>query len=441
MSQPNSTWHGATSAVHAGYSPEGPYRPLTVPVYAAAAYEFGSHAEAIEKFALREPGFTYSRTGNPTVAALEARVATLEGGAQAVATATGQAAVALSLLALTQGAKHIVASNKLYGGTVDLFTDSFNDFGIRVSFVDPEDLGAWAEAIEEDTRAFFVESVSNPLCTLLDLQGLSELAHRHNIPVVVDNTLATPANYRPIEHGADIVVHSATKALAGHGQVLGGLVVDAGTFDFSDAARWPQIAAPRPRYGQYSLLERYGSAAYAMLVRSKFLHDLGPSLSPAAASGILTGIETLNVRTERVQRTVLELAEAAAGHALVRRVHHPSQPGHQDHELAARVAPRGTGCVLAIELADASLVSPVLDALQLFTLAANIGDVRSMVVHPATMTHCRLNDEQLAAAGLSKATLRLSIGLEEPADLIADLFQALDHAAAQITLAPEGAFA
>lgn len=232
-----------TDAVHAGYRPSGDFRPMLPPLHNSAAYQFQSHAEAIEKFALRQAGFTYSRTGNPTVSILEQRVAALEGGAHAVATATGQSAVALSLLALTQGPKHIVASSSLYGGTVDLFTDTFADFGIRISFVDQADPLAWSQAIEDDTRAFFLESVSNPLCTVADLPAIAAIAHERNIPVVVDNTLATPLNVRPLELGADIVVHSATKGLAGHGSVLGGVVVDSGTFDFSDSSRWPQIAA------------------------------------------------------------------------------------------------------------------------------------------------------------------------------------------------------
>ncbi|ALD63108.1 O-acetylhomoserine aminocarboxypropyltransferase [Arthrobacter sp. LS16] len=420
----------STAAIHAGYTPSGDYRPLTVPLYSSAAYEFPSHAEAVEKFALRQTGFTYSRTGNPTVSVFEQRAAALEAGAHAVATATGQAAVALALLALTQGPKHIIASSQLYGGTVDLLTDSFNDFGIRISFVDPEDPEAWEAAIEPDTRAFFLESVTNPLSTLPDLPALSEIAHRHNIPVVVDNTLATPANFRPLLHGADIVVHSATKALAGHGQVLGGVVVDSGTFDFSDPERWAQIAAPRARYAGTSLLERYGAGAYSMLVRSKFLHDLGPTLSAASAHGILTGIETLSVRTAAAQQNLLLLANFLQAHPAVAAVHHPSRPGHPHHERAKRFFPRGTGSVLAVQLHDEALVSAFIDSLEVIVLAANIGDTRTMIAHPATMTHCRLSEAQLADAGLNRAVLRLSVGLEDPADLIRDLDRALSAAQA-----------
>ncbi|MBV1779067.1 PLP-dependent transferase [Paeniglutamicibacter sp. ABSL32-1] len=421
-----STWRNATTEIHSGYAPAAPHRPMTVPIYNSAAYQFPDYATAAKLFALKAPGFTYSRTGNPTVAVLEERAAALEGGIGAIATATGQAAVAISLLALLQGQGHLVASNKLYGGTVDLLTDTFADFGVSVTFVDPQDPANWAAAITEKTRGFLLESVSNPLITLVDLRAIAEVAHAAGVPVVVDNTLATPAAYRPIDFGADIVVHSATKALAGHGSVLGGLVIDAGTFDFSDAARWPQIAAPKARYYGDSLLERYGNKAYLMLVRSKFLHDLGPSLAPASAAAILTGIETLSLRVARAQDNVLALVRALAAHPAVARVHHPSVATHPDHALAARDYPRGTGCVFSFDLKDPDAVPGLVDSLRLFALAANIGDTRSLVVHPAAMTHCRFNAEKLAAAGIGAGTLRISAGLEDAADLVADLLAALD---------------
>ncbi|MFJ6417760.1 O-acetylhomoserine aminocarboxypropyltransferase/cysteine synthase family protein [Paeniglutamicibacter sp. NPDC091659] len=430
-----SNWQNATTEIHAGYSPAGPHRPMTVPIYNSAAFEFTDYATAAELFSLKKAGFTYSRTGNPTVSVLEARAAALEGGIGALATATGQAAVAVSLLALLQGPNHLVASNKLYGGTVDLLTDTFADFGITVTFVDPEDPANWAAAITEKTRGFLLESVSNPLITLVDLRAITDVAHAAGIPVVVDNTLATPAAYRPIEFGADIVVHSATKALAGHGSVLGGLIVDAGTFDFSDAARWPQIAAPKARYYGDSLLERYGANAYLMLARSKFLHDLGPTLTAASASAILTGIETLTLRVAKAQANVLDLVAALNEHPAVARVHHPSLANHQDHVLAHRDFPAGTGCVFSFDLHDAAGVPQVVDSVELFALAANIGDARSLIVHPAAMTHCRLSDAQLAAAGISAGTLRVSVGLEDSADLIADLTRALD-ALTQETTSP-----
>lgn len=418
----------ATQAVHAGYEPTGSERPLTPPITTSAAYSFQDHASSTQMFALRRPGYTYSRTGNPTVAVLESRIAALEGGRGAVATASGQSAVALALLALLQGPRHLVASTRLYGGTVDLLTDTFADFGVEVTFVDPLDLAAWEDALREDTVAFLLESVTNPQVEVIDLEPLAALAHAHGVSVVVDNTLATPWAYRPLEHGADVVVHSVTKGLGGHGSALGGAVV-AGTFDLSDETRFPQIAGPRARYYGDSLLQKYGDDAYLMLVRSKFLHDLGPTLSPSNAAALAQGIESLPARAALVSSSVRTLAQALAEHPAVARVHHTSLPEHPQHELASRAFPRGTGCLLGIELVDTALVAPVIDALELVQFAANVGDTRTLVAHPATMTHCRLDPDQLAAAGISPALLRLSVGLEDPADLIADLTRALDTAA------------
>jgi O-acetylhomoserine (thiol)-lyase len=421
------SWQPATRAVHAGYEPTGDARPLTPPVTTSAAYSFTDHASSEQLFALRQAGYTYSRTGNPTVAVLEQRLAALEGGRGAVATASGQSAVALALLALLQGPRHLVAASRLYGGTVDLLTDTFADFGIDVTFVDPDDLEAWQAAIRPDTVAFFLESVTNPQVEVVDLQPLADLAHRHGVSVVVDNTLATPWAYRPLDHGADVVVHSVTKGLGGHGAALGGAVI-AGTFDLSDPERFPHIAKPRARYYGDSLLQKYGDDAYLMLVRSKFLHDLGPTLSASNASALAQGIESLPARAALVADNVRAIVAGLQEHPSVARVHHTSLPTHPQHELAARDYPRGTGCLFGLELVDRALVPQVIDRLQLIQFAANIGDTRTLVAHPATMTHCRLNPEQLAAAGISPALLRISVGLEDPADLLADLTQALDGA-------------
>ena len=419
--------HHATEQVHAGYEPEGPYWPVAVPIHQTAAYRFPDHATAAAMFRLETPGFTYSRTGNPTVAVFENRLAALEGGIGAIGTATGQAAVALSLLTLLHGGRHLVASSQLYGGTVDLLTDTFADFGIETTFADPADPAAWAAAIRPETRAFFLESITNPLATLPDLPVLAEIAHGAGVPVVVDSTLATPALYRPLEHGADVVVHSATKFLGGHGAVLGGAIVDGGTFDFGAAPeRWPQLTRPKARYGGRSLVERHGRGAYLALARSKFLHDLGPSLAPASAAQFIQGLETLAVRVSRHGTSAREVAEHLAGHPAVVRVHHPAIPGHPSAGLAARDFPQGTGSVFSFDLAAGpEAVGPFIDALGLFQLVANVGDVRSLVCHPATMTHCRLTPGQRRAAGIAETTIRLSIGLECPEDLIADLDRAL----------------
>lgn len=419
--------HHATEQIHAGYEPEAPYWPVAVPIHQTVAYRFPDHATAASMFRLETPGFTYSRTGNPTVAVFENRLAALEGGIGAIGTATGQAAVALSLLTLLHSGQHLVASSQLYGGTVDLLTDTFDDFGIETTFADPADPAAWAAAIRPDTRAFFLESITNPLATLPDLRTLTDIAHAAGVPVVVDSTLATPALYRPFEHGADVVVHSATKFLGGHGAVLGGAIVDGGTFDFGASPdRWPQLAQPKARYGAKALIDRHGRGAYLALARSKFLHDLGPSLAPASAAQFIQGLETLAVRVARHGTAAQDVAEHLAGHPAVGRVHHPVIPGHPSAAIAARDFPQGAGSVFSFDLAaPPEAVGPFIDSLALFQLVANIGDVRSLVSHPATMTHCRLTPGQRRAAGIAETTIRLSIGLECPDDLIADLDRAL----------------
>ena len=417
----------ATAQIHAGYEPQAPYRPIAVPIYQTAAYEFPDYASARRMFALKEPGFTYTRTGNPTVAVLEQRIAVLDGGVAALATATGQAAVAIALLALVRGGGHIVASSKLYGGTVDLLTDTFEDFGIEVSFADPADVGAWAAVVRPQTRAFLTESIGNPLATLQDLPAIAAVAHGAGVPLVVDNTLATPALYRPLDHGADVVVYSATKFLGGHGTTLAGAVVDGGRFDFSAyPEKWPQLTRPKRRYGGGNLWERHGHGAYLALARSKYLHDLGPSLAPSSAAQILSGLETLDIRVARHGQNTREVLRFLTGHPAVAAVHHPSVPGHPQAGLAARDFPRGAGSVFSFDLAaDPGQVGPFIDRLRLFKLVANVGDTRSLVAHPAAMTHCRLSPEQRAAAGIAETTIRLSVGLEAAADLVADLDQAL----------------
>lgn len=310
---------------------------------------------------------------------------------------------------------------------MDLLTDTFADFGIAVDFVDPGNPREWASAITGDTRAVLLESITNPLATLPDLPAIAATAHRAGVPVVVDNTLATPVLYRPFEHGADVVVHSATKFLGGHGWVLAGAVVDSGSFDFAaHPDKLPQLASPKARYGGDSLARRHGRGAYLALARSKYLHDLGPSLAPASAAEILRGLETLGLRVERHASNTARVTRFLAAHPAVARVHHPSVPGNADAGIAARDFPRGAGSVFAFDLAArADRVGPFIDSLRLFTLAANLGDTRSLVAHPAAMTHCRLTADQRAAAGIADTTIRLSVGLEDPGDLLADLDRAL----------------
>ncbi|WP_404438402.1 aminotransferase class V-fold PLP-dependent enzyme [Microbacterium aerolatum] len=426
----------STAQVQTGYDSSTPQNSAVPPIHQTAAYEFASLADAADIFALRQIGNLYSRSSSPTQLILEQRVAALEGGTSAVAVASGQAAVAVTLLALAGRGGHIVSAHQLYGGTVDLFQDTFADFGIEVTFVDQDDPDAWRSAIRPTTRAVFAESIANPIAQVLDFETVAQIAHDAGVPVVIDNTVGTPHLVRPGEHGADFVVHSATKFLAGHGTSLGGVVVDQGTFDFgADPERWPQFTAPYPRFGDLVLWERFGiGQAFAALVKTKYVHDLGPSLSPFNAWQILQGIETLDLRVSRQSATALALAEHLAQHPKVAAVHHPGLPGNRWHGLAERYLPRGVPSVFSFDLAEDDAggtadvharVARVVDALEVFRLVANIGDARSLVSHPASMTHSHLNATQRATAGISLTTIRLSAGLEDPADLIADLDRAL----------------
>ncbi|WP_300266215.1 PLP-dependent transferase [Microbacterium sp.] len=426
----------STRQVQAGFVPGAVQNSAVPPIYQTAAYEFASLADAADIFALRKPGNLYSRSASPTQLLLEERVAALEGGASAVGVASGQAAVAVTLLALVGAGGHIVSANQLYGGTVDLFQDTFADFGITVSFVDQDDADAWRAAVRPETRALFAESVANPVAQVLDIGLVADIAHDAGVPLVIDNTVGTPYLIRPGEHGADFVVHSATKFLSGHGTSLGGVVVDQGSFDFgAQPDRWPQFTAVYPRLGDVVLWERFGiGQAFAALVKTKYVHDLGPSLSPFNAWQILQGIETLDLRVARQSATALAVAEHLAKHPKVAAVHHPGLDGNPWHALAERYLPLGVPSVFSFDLNGAedpdtqARVGKVIDALEVVRLVANIGDARSLVAHPASMTHSHLDAAQRAAAGISLNTIRLSAGLEDPADIIADLDRALAHA-------------
>lgn len=425
----------ASLQVQRGYTPGTPQNAVAPPIYQTTAYEFASLQDAADIFALRKVGNLYSRAANPTQLILEERVAALEGGRAAVAVASGQAAVAISLLALAKSGEHIVAARQLYGGTVDLLQETFADWGIDVTFVDQDDLDAWRTAVRPTTRALFAESVTNPTAQVLDIRAVADIAHGVGVPLVIDNTVATPYLQRPGAHGADIVVHSATKYLGGHGTSMGGIIVDIGSFDFgAEPARWPQLTEPYPRIADVVLWERFGPTgqALAVLLKTKYVHDLGPSLSPFNAFQLLQGIETLDLRIAKHSASALAVAEYLQQHEGVAAVQHPGLPGSPWADAARRYLPRGVPAVFSFDLAssgdeeaDRVRVHRFVDALRLVKLVANIGDARSLVAHPASMTHSHLNDTQLAEAGISRTTVRLSIGLEDPADIIADIAQAL----------------
>ncbi|WP_029144641.1 O-acetylhomoserine aminocarboxypropyltransferase/cysteine synthase family protein [Microbacterium luticocti] len=426
----------ATTQVQAGFSAATAVRSAVPPIHQSTAFEPASLSHARDLFAHRCDGDVYSRTANPTVTVLEQRVAALEGGIAAVALASGQAAVALTLLALAGRGGHIVAARQLYGGTVDLLEDTLPDWGIQTSFVDQDDIAAWRGAVRPETRAFFAETVANPIAQVLDVRAVADAAHAAGVPLVVDNTVATPYLQQPRQWGADVSVHSATKFIGGHGSVLGGVVVDLGTFDFTaDPGRWPALTAPSRRLGhERSLAEHFASPLVA-LIRTKYLHDLGPTLGASAAFTLLQGLETLDLRMQRHAASAQRVAQHLAGHRGVARVHHPGLPASPWHAASRIYLPRGVPSVFSIDLpgtgdadADFALVERFVDRLRVLRLLANIGDARSIVTHPASMTHSHLSARQLAEAGISPTTVRLSIGLEDPDDLIADLDGALTGA-------------
>jgi O-acetylhomoserine (thiol)-lyase len=420
----------ATSAVRAGYQPGVAQNTAVPPIYQSVAYDFGSFEAARDIFSLRRKGNLYSRTGNPTQAVFEQRMAELDGGVAALATGSGQSAVAVSLLTLVKHGQHIVAARQLYGGTVDLLTDTFADFGIEVTLVDQDDLGAWRAAARPETRAFFAETIGNPVASVLDVQAVADVAHEVGVPLIVDNTIATPYLQRPGDFGADIVVYSATKFIGGHGTSLGGVIVDLGTFDYgADPQRWPQFTKPYKRVGDIVLWEEFGRdrSAYLVYAKTKVVHDLGPALSPFNSFQLLQGLETLDLRLERQVRSATLIAEFLDAHPAVSHVNYPGLESNQWYTAAQRYLPKGPGSVFSFDLSiDESLVGKFVDSLQLFAIVANIGDARSLVVHPATTTHSHLSDEQLEQAGFGYHTIRLSIGLETTADLVEDLRISLD---------------
>lgn len=421
----------ATGQIRAGYEAGVPQNSAVPPIHQTVGYEFSSFAAAREIFALRRSGNLYSRTGNPTQLVFEERMAHLDDGVAALATASGQSAVAVALLSLARAGEHIVAARQLYGGTVDLLTDLFPDLGIEATLVDQDDLDAWRDAVRAETRAFFAESIGNPVASVLPVREIADIAHGAGVPLIVDNTIATPYLQRPKEFGADIAVYSATKFLGGHGTSLGGVIVDLGTFDFGAAPeRWPQFTKPYPRVGDVVLWERFGRERSAFLVyaKTKIVHDLGPSLSPYNASQLLLGLETLDLRLRRQNDSALRIARHLDAHPAVARVHHAGLSTSPWHEAAQRYLPRGAGSVFSFDLATGERhVEAFIDSLRLFSLVANIGDARSLVVHPATTTHSHFDDARLAEAGFGRGTVRLSIGLEDPADLIRDLDRSFEH--------------
>jgi O-acetylhomoserine (thiol)-lyase len=415
-----------TRAIHAGAVPDPTTGARATPIYQTASFVFDDAEHAASLFGLEAFGNIYSRITNPTNAVLEERVAALEGGTAAVAVASGHAAEFLVMHALMQPGDEFIAADRLYGGSINQFNHSYKNFGWNVVWAQTDDPSSFERAITPRTKAIFCESIANPGGVITDIAALSEIAKRHNIPLIVDNTMASPYLIRPFEHGADIVVHSATKFLGGHGNSIGGLVVDGGTFPWAGDARFPMLSAPRPEYAGKVLAETFGNFAFAIAVRVLGLRDLGPALSPFNAFLLIAGIETLPLRMQRHCDNALAVARFLQTHPAVAWVSYPGLETDKYHQLARRYTPHGAGAVFTLGLkggyeAGVKLVSN----LALFSHLANIGDTRSLIIHPASTTHRQLTDPQRIAAGAGPEVVRLSVGLEDPQDLIADLDAAL----------------
>ncbi|WP_078609183.1 bifunctional o-acetylhomoserine/o-acetylserine sulfhydrylase [Streptomyces californicus] len=421
---PGAAWSFETKQIHAGAVPDPATGARAVPIYQSTSFVFRDTRHAADVFSLAEPGNIYTRIHNPTQDVLEQRIAALEGGVAAVALASGQAAETLAILTLAGAGDHIVSSPSLYGGTYNLFRHTLPRFGVEVTFVeDPEDVEAWRAAVRPNTKAFFAETLGNPRGDVLDVRAVADAAHGAGVPLIVDNTVPTPFLLRPIEHGADIVVHSATKFLGGHGTTIGGVVVDAGTFDFgAHPGRFPEFHEPDPSYHGLRYWPDLGPSAFAVKLRVQLLRDLGPALSPHSAFLLLQGIETLSLRLERHTANALELARWLERRDEVAAVHYAGLESNRWYEAGQRYLPRGAGAVLAFELTGgAEAGRRFVDAVELFSHLANIGDVRSLIIHPASTTHSQLTEEQLIATGATPGLVRLSVGLENVDDLKADL--------------------
>ena len=423
----NRNYRFETLQLHVGQEqPDPATDSRAVPIYQTTSYVFKNSAHAAARFGLADPGNIYGRLTNSTQGVLEERVAALEGGVAALAVASGAAAISYTIQALAQAGEHIVAQKTIYGGSFNLLAHTLPLQGIDTTFVDVHDLAAVEGAIQDNTKAIFIETLGNPNSDIPDIDALADLAHSHGLPLVIDNTFGTPYLIRPIEHGADIVVHSATKFLGGHGTTLGGVIVDAGTFDWKASGKYAPIAAPNPSYHGVSFVDAAGPAAFVTYIRAILLRDTGATLSPFNAFLLLQGVETLSLRLERHAENTKRVVEFLTSHPKVAKVNHPSLPDHPDHALYEKYFPNGGASIFTFEVKGSQAEAhKFIDSLEIFSLLANVADVKSLVIHPATTTHSQLSAEELAAADITPATVRLSIGTEHIDDILADLDQAL----------------
>ena len=420
--------HFETLQLHVGQEqPDSATDARAVPIYQTTSYVFRDSQHAADRFALRDPGNIYGRLTNPTQEVLEQRVAALEGGVAALAVASGAAAINYAIQNIALNGDHVVAADNLYGGTTNLLSHTLSTQGISTTFVDVSDFDAVEKAIQPNTKLLFVETFGNPNCDVTNLKALAEIAHRHHLPLVVDNTFGTPYLARPIEQGADVVVHSATKFLGGHGTSPGGIIVDGGTFPWADFPdKFPTLAKPDPSYHGAVFSDVAGNAAFVTRIRAVVLRDTGAAISPFNAFIILQGVETLSLRVERHVENALKVVEFLSKHPKVTKVNHPSLPDHKDHELYNRLYPNGAGSIFTFEIkGDEKDAWKFIDSLRIFSLLANVADVKSLVIHPYTTTHSQLEPEELERQRITPTTIRLSIGTEHIDDIIEDLSQAL----------------
>ena len=420
--------HFETLQLHVGQEQADPASDArAVPIYQTSSYVFHNSAHAAARFGLADPGNIYSRLTNSTQDVLERRIAALEGGVGALAVASGAAAVTYSILNIARAGDHIVSAKTIYGGTYDLLQHTLVPYGITTTFIDPADTGNFERAIRPETKAIFIETFGNPNGNIIDVDAVAAIAHAHKIPLIIDNTFATPFLFKPIEHGADIVVHSATKFIGGHGTTIGGIIVDSGNFDWKASGKFPQFTEPEASYHGLVFADAVGPAAYITRARATLLRDTGSTLSPVSCFIFLQGLETLSLRIERHVENALKVVDYLSKHPKVTKVNHPSLPSHPDHELYQRYFPNGGGSIFTFEIKGGQEEAfRFIDSLEIFLLLANVADVKSLVIHPATTTHSQLTQAELEDQGIFQSTVRLSIGTEHIDDIIADLEQAFE---------------
>lgn len=417
-----------TKQLHVGQETTDATGARAVPIYQTAAYVFDDCNHAAARFNLSDAGNIYGRLTNPTEDVFEQRVAALEGGVAALALASGAAAVTYAIESITRAGDHIVAAKQIYGGSYNLLAHTLTNYGVNTTFVDGDDPDNFKDALQENTKAIFIESLGNPNSSLIDVEAVSKIAHKHKIPLIIDNTFGTPYLFRPIEHGADIVIHSATKFLGGHGTTLGGVIVDSGKFDWEASGKFPQLSEPDPSYHGVVFTQAVGAAAFVTRIRAVILRDKGASISPFNSFLLLQGLETLSLRVERHVENALKVVDYLNNHPKVDKVNHPSLANSPYHDLYQRYFPDGAGSIFTFEInGDENDAKKFIDSLEIFSLLANVADAKSLVIHPASTTHSQMNEVELADSGIKANTIRLSIGLEHIDDLLEDIENAFKN--------------